>query len=210
MNFERNWRGGERQTLYNMIGFKSEGFHVSLLCKKNSELYMRAKHEGFDTFGFNNIFNAFFFLVFKSKNYSVLHAQTSYILTYAVVAKFFNRSKIIFTRRIFKTPAGIFTKWKYKRTDKIVAISPAVKKVMEDFTGKKIYMISDIVVEKELNKQRANELLEELKLKNGTFILGTTAALTAEKSPLVMIETIRLLRSKRKDFVFLHFGTGEL
>ncbi|HSZ86481.1 MAG TPA: glycosyltransferase family 4 protein [Puia sp.] len=210
MNFERNWRGGERQTLYTMIGFKNAGFHVSLLCKKNSELDIRAKHEGFKTFGFNNIFSAFFFLVFKCRKYNVLHAQTSHILTYAVLSKIFNGAKIIFTRRIFKIPTGVFTKWKYKRTDKIVAISPAVQKVMEDFTEKNVLMISDIVIEKKLDAQRAKKLVEELNIKTAAFILGTTAALTKEKAPVVMIETIRLLRSKRKDFVFLHFGTGEL
>ena len=68
MNFERNWRGGERQTLYNMIGFKNAGFDVLLLCRKNSELDIRAKSAGFETFGFNNIFGAFFFLVFKCKS----------------------------------------------------------------------------------------------------------------------------------------------
>jgi glycosyltransferase involved in cell wall biosynthesis len=210
MNFERNWRGGERQTLYNMIGFKNAGFHVSLLCKKNSDLDIRAKNEGFETVGFNNIFSAFFFLVFKCRKYAVMHAQTSYILTYAVLSKMFHQAKIIFARRIFKIPAGIFTKWKYEKTDRIVAISPAVKKVMEDFTGKKIFMISDIVIEKELDKPRAKKLVEELNIRTGTFILGTTAALTKEKSPFVMIETIRLLRAKRKNIVFLHFGAGEL
>jgi glycosyltransferase involved in cell wall biosynthesis len=210
MNFERDWRGGEHQTLYNMIGFKNAGFNISLLCKKNSELEIRAKNKGFETFGFNNIFGAFFFLVFKGRKYNLLHAQTSHILTYAVFSKIFNGTKIIFTRRIFKIPAGIFTKWKYEKTDRIVAISPAVKKVMEDFTGKKVFIISDMVVGKKLDEECSKRLLEELNIETGTFILGTTAALTKEKSPFLMIETIRLLRLKRKDLVFLHFGTGEL
>jgi glycosyltransferase involved in cell wall biosynthesis len=81
---------------------------------------------------------------------------------------------------------------------------------MEDFTGKNVFMISDIVVEKKMDNKRAKKLVEELNIKSGTFILGTTAALTKEKSPFVMIETVRLLRLKRKDFVFLHFGTGDL
>ena len=81
---------------------------------------------------------------------------------------------------------------------------------MGDFTGGKVFMISDVVIEKTLDVQRAKKLVEELNIKAGTFILGTTAALTKEKSPFVMIEAIRLLRLKREDFIFLHFGTGEL
>ncbi|HLY72297.1 MAG TPA: glycosyltransferase family 4 protein, partial [Puia sp.] len=175
-----------------------------------SELETRAKDEGFTSFGFNNIFGAFFFLVFRGGKFDVLHAQTSYVLTYAVFSKAFHGAKTMFTRRILKIPAGVFTKWKYKQTDRIVAISPAVKKIMEDFTGSNVPMISDIVVAKSLDEQRAKRLLGELKIDSGTFILGTTAALTREKAPLMMIEAVRLLSMKRKDFVFLHFGAGQL
>lgn len=47
-------------------------------------------------------------------------------------------------------------------------------------------------------------------LKEGTFIIGTTAALTKEKGPFIMIEAIRALANKKNDFVFLHFGSGNL
>jgi hypothetical protein len=60
LNFEKTWRGGERQTIYNMQGFRDTGFNVSLLCCKDCPLEARAEAEGFETFSFHNIFGALF------------------------------------------------------------------------------------------------------------------------------------------------------
>jgi glycosyltransferase involved in cell wall biosynthesis len=211
LNFEGYWRGGERQTLYNMIGFRQAGIEVALLCRAGSPLEEKAKAEGFATFAFPNVLGVFFFLAFKSRKYDIIHAQTSHILTYAVLARPFHRAPIIFTRRVFSTPAGMLTRWKYSLTDKIITISPAVQKVIEGFTGGPVRVISDIIVEqKPLNRNRALELIGKLTLPPGAFIIGTTAALTVEKAPLVMLEAIRILKARRRDFVFLHFGSGPL
>jgi len=210
LNFEKTWRGGERQTLYNMQGFRNSEHEVSLLCCKNSPLEAKAKAEGFKTFSFHNIFGAFFFLIFKCRRYDILHAQSSHILTYTVLAKKFHGRKIIFTRRIYKTPKGKFTKWKYLLADRIIAISPAIKEVIEKFVNKKVAVISDIAEEKKIDRERGKSFISNLHLKEGTLIVGTTAALTKEKDPFTMIDAIRLLANKRNDFVFLHFGGGNL
>ena len=47
-------------------------------------------------------------------------------------------------------------------------------------------------------------------IKTGINIIGTTAALVPHKDPLTMVEAIRELAALRTDFVFLHFGSGEL
>jgi glycosyltransferase involved in cell wall biosynthesis len=127
-----------------------------------------------------------------------------------VIAKKIYGAKIIFTRRIYKVPKGALTKWKYNLADRIVAISEPIKKVMEDFVGKNVIVISDIVEQKILDADRAIKLVENSGIKSSTFLIGTTSALTDEKAPFVMIEAIRLLSKKRKDFVFLHFGSGPL
>jgi len=210
LNFERTWRGGERQTLYNMQGFRNSGYNVYLLCYKGSPLEIKALAEGFKTFGFKNIFGAFFFLLFNSRKYNILHAQSSHMLTYAVLAKKFHGNKIIFTRRVINIPKGRFTKWKYLLADSIIAISPAIKKVIENFVQKEVTVISDIVEEKKSSIKNGEKLISDLHLKSDTLILGTTAALTKEKGPFVMIEAIHELASKSKNFVFLHFGIGDL
>lgn len=210
LNFQKAWRGGERQTLYNMIGFRNAGYQVSLLCRKGSVLESKAKAEGFDIKSFENISGVICFLTFNCRKYKVLHAQTSHILTFAVITRFFHKGKIIFTRRIAKSQKGKLTRWKYQHADKIIAVSEAVKKIVDKFINSNVEIISDIVVPRSLDEIHAQQLMEHVKRNVGTKIIATTSALTSEKAPAVMVEAIRMLTLKRKDFVFLHFGSGAL
>lgn len=210
LNFERNWRGGEQQTLYNAKGFISQGIEVHLICRKNSPLEKKAIAEKIIVHTFKNIWGVLFFLILKGKQYQVMHAQGSKILTYCILSKPFHRSKVLFTRRVNFTQSGFFTKLKYTLTDKIVAISSSVKNKVSTFTLRKdIVLISDIAVEKTLNKQHAIDKLNRLQI-GERHIIGTIAALTSEKNPLCTIEAVKLLKQKRNDFVFLHFGEGIL
>ncbi|PUZ20684.1 Glycosyltransferase involved in cell wall bisynthesis [Chitinophaga costaii] len=210
LNFERGWRGGERQTLYNMTGFADAGIGVSLLCRKNCALEEKAREAGFTTYAFANIFGILYFLMRYGRHYNILHVQTSHILTYAVLAKPFHRAKIVFTRRVDFVPHGRFTRLKYRLTDKVIAISTAIKRILEDFGVENVTVISSAIVKKELNASRAIQLLANLPLAPTTKILGTTAALVDHKDPFTMVDAIAELAAKRKDFVFLHFGKGAL
>jgi len=210
LNYASSWRGGERQTIYNSIGLIDKGIHVSLICRSNSVLELKARTLGIKVFPFKNIFGVLSFLIFKSRDYQIIHAQTAQILTYCVLTKPFHQAKVVFTRRIDFIPKGWLTRLKYRLADCLVAVSKAVKSIVEDFAERPVTVISDIVVEHSIDKARALVLAKELKLKDGTVILGTMAALVAHKDPLTLIRAVTLLAKKREDFVFLHFGTGEL
>ncbi|MEO6838091.1 MAG: glycosyltransferase [Ginsengibacter sp.] len=210
LNFQKGWRGGERQTLYNMIGFRNAGCQVSLLCRKGSLMESRAKAEGFDIKSTGNILSVILFLAFKCRKYNILHAQTSHIFTYAVITKFFHRGKVIYTRRIDKAQHGRFTKWKYHQADKVIAISEAVREIVEKFINRKVVVISDIGVVRKLDEIHAQKLMENVRYNKETKIIATTSALTRDKAPDDMVEAIRILNLKRKDFIFLHFGSGDL
>lgn len=210
LNFERSWRGGERQTLYSMQGFKDSGIHVELLCRKGYPMETKARAHGFKVRSFSNVFGALFYLIFKGRRYDVLHAQTSHILTYCILAKPFSRAKILFTRRVDFVPHGRMTLLKYKLTDKIVAISHAIKNILEKFGAANVSLISSASVSKQLNTERAKRILKDHHIPEGMHIIGTTAAIVQHKDPLTMVEAIRDLAAIRRDFVFLHFGMGNL
>jgi len=208
LNFEKSWRGGERQTLYNMQGFRNTGIKVHLLCRKNSPLESKAIAAGFTVHSFNSVFGVVSFLVTNGKAYDILHAQTSHILSYCVFTRWFHRRKIIFTRRVNFTPKGLFTRLKYMHTDRIVAISNEIKNTITLFCGRKdILVISDMVVPQETNRDAAHLLKQNY---SGRFIAGTIAAFTQEKDPFTSVEAVLKLYRQRKDFVFLHFGDGPL
>ena len=211
LNFEKSWRGGERQTLYNMIGLRDAGHDVQLVCRKGFPLQQKAAAAGFTTFGYDSIFPVLFFLITKGSRYQLLHAQTAQILTYCVFTKLFHQRPVFFSRRVDFVPKGFFTRLKYAGTTKIFAISSAIKKIVEDFTGRKdIELISSIVLPSKPDQQRAAALLQEANIAPRKHIIGTTAALVQHKDPLTLVTAIHELRKLRSDFIFLHFGKGPL
>src|SRR4051794_32003669 len=106
LNFERGWRGGERQTIYNMQGLRNEGQEITLICRKNCPLEKKAVQEGFEVFSYHNIFGVISFLLTNGRKYNIIHAQTSHILTYCLLTKTSHNSPIIFTRRVDFVPKG--------------------------------------------------------------------------------------------------------
>src|SRR5258706_5364793 len=180
LNFEKNWRGGERQTLYNMMGFRDASVEVHLVCRKDSPLEVMAAKAGFVVHPFGSTIGVNFFLLSNGWRYDFLHAQTSQILTYCVFTKFFHRTKIVFTRRVHFLQKGFFTAAKYRFTDKIIAISPSVKKTLEAFTGRKdIEVISDMVVKRNPDVARAQERIERLKI-DGRHVIASVSAFSKE------------------------------
>jgi glycosyltransferase involved in cell wall biosynthesis len=210
INFEKNWRGGERQTLYNMQGFRDAGVSVHLLCRKDSYIGAVARSEGFETLSFQTVWGVIYCLITRGRNYDFIHAQGSQILTYCILSKPLVKTPVIFTRRVDFIPKGTFTKLKYRYTDKIVAVSNAIKDIVSRFSGRQdIEVISDIGVKKEADVAKAKERIASFQF-NNKHIVATTSALTGHKDPFTSIAAIKKLRAKRDDFVFLHFGSGEL
>jgi len=210
LNFERTWRGGERQTLFNMLGFRNIGVQAELVCRKGYPLEKKARAEGLTVHAFDNMMQVWLFLAAKGRRYAVFHAQTSHVLTWCMFSRPFHKAKVLFTRRVDFVPHGIFTRMKYRSADKLIAISTAVQKIVAKFSGRDVVIISDIVGERKLDKARAEGILKDTGVKQGTIVMATTAAFVPHKDPMNMVEAIKLLASKRRDFVFLHFGTGEL
>lgn len=210
LNFERTWRGGERQTLYNAKGFTDAGMEVDVLCRKHFPAEKKAKEHGFLTFAFTNIFGVIFFLITKGGRYHILHVQTSHILTYAILTKPFHMAKVVFTRRIDFIPKGVFTLLKYRLCTHVVAISRAIQRIVTNFGVKEVQLISSAVIQRQLNVARASEIIRGMHLPPDTKIIATTAAFVAHKDPLTMVKAIKQLATLRNDFVFLHFGSGDM
>lgn len=209
LNFSGEWRGGERQTLLNMKGLQQRNHQVFLLCRKNSSLNQMAGQAGFSCFTFSNIFGAFWFLITHARRFDLLHAQTAHILTYCVISKPFHQKKIVYTRRVNFIQSGVFTKIKYRFTDKLVAISTSVQQNLSSFTRRNdVVKISDIVI-KENNAQGIAAQIAQLN-PGQKKIIGIVAALTYEKQPLVCLNAIQQLRHQHHDFICLHFGDGPL
>ena len=209
VNTEKTWRGGERQTLYNIQGFLQTGHEVELLCKKNFPLYQKATPLNIPIHAIGNGLQAILYLIKNGKKFDVIHAQTASAQMYGVISSLFHKTKVVYTRRVDFVPKGFFTKLKYNRTHKLVAISSAIKSILENFGLKNISVIPDIAIAKKLNKDRAEKLIH-FKGWHNKKIISSVAALVPHKDPLTMVQVIYHLSQLRDDFMFLHFGEGNL
>ncbi len=208
MNFERGWRGGERQTLLSMQQFRDAGHDASLLARRGGELARRAIAEGFVVHEPANVAALCGFLARHGRHYDILHAQTANMMTWLALFKPLLGRRIVFTRR---TAFPVRrrerqTAWKWKSADVLVAISQAAAAEPRRL-GLKVSIIPSAIQAQPVNPEHINAFARQFDLA-GKRVLATAAALTAEKDPCTLIRAVHRLRQSRSDFVFLHLGAG--
>ncbi|MBI3509509.1 MAG: glycosyltransferase family 4 protein [Bacteroidetes bacterium] len=209
VNTEKTWRGGERQTWYNCKGFRDAGEEVELLCRENCPLSEKISSLEIPVHRIHSAWQTFLFLAKKGSSFDIIHVQTARNQFHALLARPFHKRPVVYTRRVDFVPSGFFTKRKYRRTDKIIAISTVIKNILEKIGVKNVGLITEIAEEKKLNAERAKKFIAENNF-SGKKIIATTSAIVQHKDPLNMAATIAELSKKRTDFVFLHFGDGVL
>lgn len=209
VNTEKTWRGGERQTWYNIKGFRDVAQKVDLLCLGGFPLEEKTKALNIPIHCIKSKAKAFAWLAKHGSAYDIIHVQTANAQFHALLAKPFHGRPVVYTRRVDFVPKGFFTKMKYRMTDKLIAISTPIKEILESIGVKKVALITEIVVGNKLNKERSAFFLSERNIA-GKKILATTSAIVQHKDPLTMAAAIYELSKKRQDFVFLHFGDGVL
>jgi len=209
INTEKEWRGGERQTFYLLKGLKEAGLKVELLCLKKSFILKKSEVLNIPIHIVESNNKALIYLIKHGKNFDILHTQTAKAQTIAILTKKFHKRPVVYTRRVSFLPKGRLTKLKYRLTDKVIAVSIAIKNILTNFGINNIEVIPDVAIKKELDRKKGEILKKSLKIENKK-IIATISALTPEKDPFTMIKTIKNLSKIRNDFIFLHFGEGKL
>jgi glycosyltransferase involved in cell wall biosynthesis len=212
INTEKTWRGGERQTLLTMKGLLDAGVDVKLLCLADYPLARRAARDSMPLILMPGQKQALGYLIKKGRSYDLLHAQTSKAQSLAVMSRPFHGRKIVYTRRVDFRPNGLSTKLKYRLTDHLVAISPAISEILESFVPGKTIRIIPSCVDTSRNVRSASEKALNLKKNYPEHkIVATIAAMVNHKDPLTMVRAVYELKKLAEDaFIFIHFGLGEL
>ncbi|PLC48911.1 glycosyl transferase [Pollutimonas subterranea] len=208
MNFERGWRGGERQTLLSMQQFRDAGHDVALLARRGGALTRRASAEGFAVHEPANVAGLCGFLLRHGRRYDILHAQTANMMTWLALLKPLLGRRIVFTRRTaFPVKRRERqTAWKWRSADVLVAISQAAASEPRRL-GLEASVIPSAIQARPLDQEHITAFTRQFDLA-GKRVLATAAALTAEKDPCTLIRAVHRLRQLRSDFVFLHLGAG--
>jgi len=209
LNFEKGWRGGERQTLYCMRAFRAAGHDVAVLCRAGAPLAARAAEEGFEVHAVRNVPAQLAYLLMAGRHYDIIHAQTANTVTWAVLTKVVHRRPVVFSRRTsfeVKPNDTWKTAAKWRRVDGFVAISEMAA-IEPRRLGLDPIIIRSAVEPHVMDSANTQRLVDEFHL-HGKKVLATSAALIRDKDPVTLIRAVDQLAQKRNDFVFIHFGAG--
>ncbi|HRL22345.1 MAG TPA: glycosyltransferase family 4 protein [Alcaligenes sp.] len=219
LNFERGWRGGERQTLLTLQHLQEAGHQVSLLARRGEELARRARAAGLTVIDCASAPAAFGYLLRHGRGFDILHAQTASCMSWLAMLHGWLRGRVVFTRRTAfavdkqrheQAVGGPLstkerrTRWKWRRADQFAAISQAAAAEPRRL-GLAVQVIPSAIQPLPPDPDYVAALRSRWN-PQGLRVLGTTAALTAEKDPLTLIRAVHVLAQRRQDFVFLHFG----
>lgn len=208
VNFEKGWRGGERQTLYCLRAFRQAGHDVTLLARENQALAQAAANENFEVATRRRPFEQALYLLQHARDFDIVHVQTAGSLTWAALTRpFFGFAQLVFTRRT-SLPVSAKRQWrtlrKWRRVDLFVAISRMAAAEPRRL-GIQPVLIPSAIEPAHINTAHAQQVRNEFAV-GSKKILATSAALVSVKDPLTLVRAIARLHTMRQDFIFLHFG----
>ncbi len=215
---ERTWRGGEQQVFSLIEGLNGHGHSNLLIVRDGSALAERAKglapQMAVTPFLGEWDFIAAHFINrrLKADRIDVVHAHTAHGASLAAIATLGTTIPVVVTRRVdFPLSNNPFSRWKYSRAKRIVAISKGVKDVLiqSGIPEKKIPIVpSGIDFKRTKNIQPLTK--KDLGVPEGTYLIGQVAALAPHKDQNNLLEATAVLRKSLPNIRVLIIGEGEL
>jgi len=207
LNFERGWRGGERQTLLCLRALREAGHAPALLARAGGDLAQRAAAAGMPVHALRHPLAMAAFLAWQARRYDVIHAQTAGSLTWAVATKWLHRRPIVFSRRT-ATPVlrrERATAFKWRHADRLATVSEGAAEEPRRLGLHPIVVHSAVEFDGTSDPARVADFVATHGLA-GKKIIVTVASLTREKDPDTLVRAVAELARTRQDFVLVHIG----
>jgi len=217
INSERHWGGGEVQTYYLIKGLRDKGIKNTLVAQPNSPLAVNASKDGITIKEIPMKGEWDIIAILKIRQLlrriqpDILHLHTAHAHTIGLVAgRLAKVKKILVTRRMDFPIEGFISRLRYNKTDKIVAISQAVKGVLIEsgIHEDKITVIHS-TIDRNFSPLKSN-LREELDLAVDTPLLGTAARLVERKGHCYLFEALAKASKRFPHAKLLVAGEGPL
>jgi len=212
----RDWRGGQNQVwlLCRELSREAE-LEQALVTKQGSELAQRAAASGITVYGTTWEIGldprAWWHLrrTIATFQPDVIHAHDSHALT--LIATVALGRNVVATRRV-QFRIGRFTAW--RRPDRIIAISQAVKRVLIDdgIASDAVDVVHD-GIDVDVVRQAATPPLDirrQLGIAAGAPLAVNAAALTGEKDHHTLIRAAHYARQQRPELHWVIAGEGKL
>ena len=218
INTEKTWRGGEQQMM-NLVACLAELGHTNVcFARTGSALADRLKAAQISTYEFRPVFEWDVFSAkklsgwMKKEKIDLVHVHSSHAMVQAALSRCFHEIPMIATRRVdFHINKNPFSRWKYSRMDRVVAISDAVRKILlqDGIPSEKIVVVKSGVDAKQLSKV-VPLTKNEMGFSDDTILLGQVAALADHKDQPTLLAAISLLKPKFPKLRVALIGDGSL
>jgi glycosyltransferase involved in cell wall biosynthesis len=215
INSESAWGGGEAQTRHLICGLQSRGIENTLIAPPGSQIARRIVEEGvrvvelpmhgeWDVAAVVRLTR-----ILRNLRPDVLQLHTSHAHTLGLLAgRLAGVKRIVATRRMDLAIKGPLAALKYRRVDRVVAISEIVRSMLlaAGVPQDRITLIYSAVDCPEPYPQ--GDLRAELGLDSETLVIGTAATLTRRKGHQYLFDAVRTLKERCPRIRLLVAGNG--
>ncbi len=218
----REWRGGQRQSLFLVRELQRRGFPVFFVIQKGSPLHQKARDAGLRLIPLRMKGEADLWaslrlaIMMKRRGCRLAHFHDAHSLAIGLRAASWAKVPLILAHRRVDFPLkqNVFSRRKYgRKLDAMVAISEAVKKVLVEggVQPGKIKVIPsgiDFSVYEEVKDR--DFLRREFSFSPDDFLVGIVAALEDHKGHTYLFQATRLVRQHSPHIRLIVVGSGSL
>lgn len=216
----REWRGGQRQTLFLHEGLLKSGIQSAIVCNERGELCKKdidglipVSFKGEADLGFLSELKS----IIKHLQPDVVHTHDAHSLTPALFAKVTGRGfKLINTRRVdFSINKGFIKRKKYSnsKVDRVVAISDAIRDILVDdgVPADRIPVInSGVRFPKSIDYQKVLTLREKYGIDKDSYIIGNVANMADHKDHFTLLDAFEKFYCTDDDAKLILVGDGPM
>jgi len=219
VDVEPGWRGGQRQVYLLCTGLVRRGHTVVAVVRRGGELGRRLCDAGIETVEVSGRNEAdpgslaALIHLLRTRRPAILapHSGRSHGLAALADALTRTPAALVPTRRVLFPPhRDPFTRWKYRRTAGIIAISSAVASALSEagIPAGRIRVVHSGVTPPDIPPDSRNAIRSELGIDPGAPLVGAIGALTPEKGHRDLLAAFRSVAADRADAVLIIAGDG--
>jgi L-malate glycosyltransferase len=214
----RGWRGGQNQVLLTAQGLARRGHEVLVACQGGGALEQRARAAGLAVRplrfhgDLSPLAAAGLFRLLRRERPQVAQLHDPHALSSGVLAAAAAGAvPVVATRRVDFPLHGRWSRWKYRRAQRVVVVSGAIRSVLaaDGVEEGRLRLVYEGVPDRPA-PAGGRAALAALGIADDAPVVGNVAALTGHKDHDTLLRAARLVLDRMPAARFVVLGEGEL